>query len=65
MRLCSSDNHYNTAPWFGTSVIQCNVTKVIVFVSRKFSEMGAGAEKGQFAFGYDCKIIMEVVVYFK
>ena len=34
-------------------------------MSGKFSEMGAGTEKGQFAFGHGHKSMMEVGVYFK
>ena len=36
---------------------------IIIFVSWKFSEMGAGTEKGQTGLDYDHKILMEVRVY--
>ena len=60
---------------FGTGVLlllvlfksmKCNKQKsVIIFVSGKFSEKGAGTEKGQLGLGCGHKIMMQVRVYFK
>ena len=40
---------------------------ICIWKAGKFCEIsaGAGTEKGQFVFGYDHKIMMEVRVYFK